>query len=379
MKPYVDHLRIAIAIQIAVLAVAAATFLDRARLGRDIVPVERYYVARLLINTPSAHAENSDVETTDLSGNNPENFFDDLNSYERSEQVGEVKALTEFMRNAPWVVFHRIQLPTGGWLYYRTATDGFVQIDRVEQESGQCGSVDEKNQEVFRMRLEIQPHSSLVSGPFSIDFSDAYCRIDAATLDYRWSSGDITAVFPGEPDLGERKTTRELDADIVSRTRQWSDVRGNVDEAYATLRTRYEQQTVKLPLLDNEVTASGALAVLAALAAAVGVYMSFLLRRIAALGETTDEWVLIDPLRFFPTERSLETAVASIEVLFFGAFIVVVVGAGVAVSVAALATLGGPYTWLAWMAGVVSVTMALSMVQSLRRILRSVAAARRAD
>ena len=102
MKSYVGHLRVAIALQIVLVAIAISTFTERLRLSADLLRIEKYVLARLLMETSSAMTQLSDKETTDLSNNNPENYFGALRAYKKSDDLGEVKALANFMENGEW-------------------------------------------------------------------------------------------------------------------------------------------------------------------------------------------------------------------------------------------------------------------------------------
>lgn len=269
----------------------ALTAAQRVEHKRDLRTTEQAVVALLLAADQSAASSAwSRERTTDVSRINPENFYDDwTGTYEprRTAGASEVDALGHFMANAPAQVFRRIRLPTGGWAEYGTTAQ-----DSRALQSG-CATLEVQKakpvaaegefafpleppaseaavrgaEQLFEIGIDVPKQPELLFAPYRLRFTNRFELFRPAQLEACTAIGRVTIAL-SRPSAAWR-TQEEIAADVVGLVRSWGIALASPADAYSAFRIRYEQQTVKIPILGIETRAGYAFTFLAILGLAL--------------------------------------------------------------------------------------------------------------
>jgi hypothetical protein len=163
--------------------------------------------------------------------------------------------------------------------------------------------------------------SDIVGGDFTLLFSNQELAYLPADQWYCAQPGEVTVALPGangQP-VDSRLDAQELETESLRIGRDWGIVEASVDQAYLKLRSLYEQQKVKIPLLGAETHVPFALLVMAVISVGLAGWLSYCFRMIVFSDRRgkDEPWILTDPIKEWGRGHAWRRIPATTEAVLF--------------------------------------------------------------
>jgi hypothetical protein len=341
MSGYVSSLRSATVSLVALAIFASTVFGERCRLLHTLLRIEPELVTLELLRLPALEPrltpESAKTETLQR-------------VYEAYRDRGEIYALGEAMQVEGAVDFvHQTDMVGGGDLYFSaepvaSTTDVIAQI-RTDPECAARGKPNGFEDRVFYLPIRVfrerKLHSDLIGPGFDVVITNAQYHEDGQCL----APGDLWAALRSEVThypsnrFGELELMRPgtLEASILISARPLGSTGRDANAVYSDLRSRYESQRIRLPLLSSDVDAVDVLAAATALEMALLAWAAFVLRSLAR-GETREDepWIVVEPLHAWRRTTRAHRLSAAAEIGLFTLFNVGAILAPLVIAIASL-------------------------------------------